>query len=413
MDSRPLEPIPDIRPNGFTHPPAGHGLSRYSGQELTWRPCPAPFQCATVLAPLDYGAPDGTALTLAVAKRPATKTPRLGTLFINPGGPGGSGLEYLLYFDRTDLENYDIVGWDPRGVRASTPVQCYGNRDLDRYFAVDVSPDTDAEQTTYLQESRTFGQSCLSRSGRLLQHISTTETVRDLDLLRGLVGDDKINYFGSSYGTRIGSLYAQLFPQRVGRMVLDGAVDITGKSPVSQIEGFERALDHFATWCAGKRCQLGDSRQQVLTAVHGYLDRLDQSPAKVPNGRILSQQQGVQAVLTAMYGGTGGLAGTAHRPGERDPEERRPEAAGTRGRGQSAVLQRSVRPAGLLVPRHPLPGQPGRQRPGRREGGGRRTSGRRPSSAGWPVPMSPARCGRSPPRPSRRTSPRRGPRRSW
>jgi pimeloyl-ACP methyl ester carboxylesterase len=309
MDARPLEPIPDITPIGFADPPAGQGLSRYSGQKLTWRTCAGTFQCAEVLAPLDYAAPDGTALTLALAKRAATKTPRLGTLFINPGGPGGSGRQYVTYFDRAGLENYDIVGWDPRGVGASTPVGCYGTKDLDRYFSVDVSPDTAAEETTYLQESRAFGQSCLSHSGRLLQHISTTETVRDLDLLRGLVGDDKINYFGSSYGTQIGSLYAQLFPKRVGRMVLDGAVDVTGKSPVSQIEGFERALHHFATWCAAKHCQLGDSRAHVLTAVRRYLDGLDQSPAKVPNGRLLSQQQGVQAVLTAMYGGTAAWPG--------------------------------------------------------------------------------------------------------
>src|SRR5687767_1402664 len=104
------------------------------------------------------------------------------------------------------------------------------------------------------------------------------DTVRDLDLLRELVGDSKINYFGSSYGTRIGSLYAELYPDRVGRMVLDGSVDISDKPSITQTEGFERALEHFATWCANESCRLGDSRDEVLLAVRGFLERLDQNP---------------------------------------------------------------------------------------------------------------------------------------
>ena len=108
-----------------------------------------------------------------------------------------------------------------------------------------------------IDEQIEFGQSCLRRSGALLEHISTMETVRDLDLLRGLVGDSKINYFGSSYGTRIGALYAEMFPQRVGRMVLDGAVDINSKSKIDQVDGFERALHHFAAWCADETLPAG------------------------------------------------------------------------------------------------------------------------------------------------------------
>ena len=129
------------------------------------------------------------------------------------------------------------------------------------------------------------------------------ETVRDLDLLRGLVGDSKINYFGSSYGTRIGALYAELFPQRVGRMVLDGAVNINSKSKIDQIDGFERALHHFAAWCADEDCRLGAQRDDVLSKIKEFLDRLDQQPLAVDGGRTLSQQQGVEAVFYAMYGG--------------------------------------------------------------------------------------------------------------
>ena len=151
-----------------------------------------------------------------MAKRPAaSSSKRLGSLIINPGGPGGSGVGYVGYFNAAGLESYDIVGWDPRGVGRSTPVSCFGREDLDRYFSMDSSPDDPGELQARIDAQIEFGQSCLDRSGAL-EHISTMDTVRDLDLLRYLLGDSKINYFGSSYGTRIGALYAELFPAASG-----------------------------------------------------------------------------------------------------------------------------------------------------------------------------------------------------
>lgn len=305
MDWRPLQPIPEVRPEGFTKPPPGTGLTRYQRQQLDWERCGQGFSCTTMLAPLDYADPDGTAITLSVAKRPATSSRRLGSLIINPGGPGGSGVGYVAYFNAAGLESYDIVGWDPRGVGRSTPVNCFGRDDLDRYFSMDNSPDDPGELRARIDAQIEFGQSCLRRSGALLEHVSTIETVRDLDLLRYLIGDSKINYFGSSYGTRIGALYAELFPQRVGRMVLDGAVDINSKSKINQVDGFERALRHFASWCADEHCRLGAQRDEVLSKIKDFLDRLDQQPLAVAGGRTLSQQQGVEAVFYSMYGGRG------------------------------------------------------------------------------------------------------------
>ena len=253
--------------------------------------------------PLDYEKPNGDAISLAVARRVSTATRRLGTLFINPGGPGGSGVEYVTYFNNAQLADYDVVGWDPRGVGASTPVSCFGADDLDRLYAMDASPDDRGELLARIDAVQEFGRSCLERSGRLLEHISTVETVRDLDLLRGLVGDSKINYFGSSYGTRIGALYAELYPARVGRMILDGSVDISPKPPITQTEGFERALGHFAAWCANENCRLGDSRDEVLLTIRGFLEGLDQNPMPLANGRVLTQQLGVEGVIYSMYGG--------------------------------------------------------------------------------------------------------------
>ena len=261
--------------------------------------------CARVLVPLDYAKPDEAAITLLMARRAATAQPRLGTLFINPGGPGGSGIEYATFFNTRGLEGYDIVGWDPRGVGVSTPVECFGEDDLDRYYAMDASPDDGAELATRIEAVRAFGQSCLERSGTLLEHISTMETVRDLELLRGLVGDDKIDYFGSSYGTRIGSLYAELFGDRVGRMVLDGSINIGKDNTITQIEGFERALDHFARWCADQRCGLGDSKDSIKTTIKDFLHRLDSEPLP-GDGRTLTQQLGVEAVLFSTYPGVDG-----------------------------------------------------------------------------------------------------------
>ena len=303
-DGRPLEPIPTVKPEGFAEPPPGKGLARYEKQRLNWKSCGQGLYCGTMLVPLNYADPDGTAITLLVAKRPATAKQRLGSLFINPGGPGGSGVWYVGYFDAAGLENYDIVGWDPRGVGHSTPVTCFGKDDLDHYFTMDSSPDDPGELQARIDEQVEFGRSCLKRSGALLEHVSTMETVRDLDLLRQLVGDAKINYFGSSYGTKIGSLYAELFPQRVGRMVLDGAVNVNSKSRIGQVQGFERALDHFASWCANAECRLGSQRAEVLSTIKDFLYGLDQQPMPVSGGRTLTQQQGVEAVFYSMYGGT-------------------------------------------------------------------------------------------------------------
>ena len=301
-EGRPVQPIPPVVPNGYHDPPPGSGPARYQQQELRWQPCGNGLSCTAVLAPLDYARPDGTAITVTMARRAATSEPRLGTLFINPGGPGGSGTSYVEYFNPAGLEGYDIVGWDPRGVGYSTPVTCMGPAELDRFYAMDGSPDDQAEERARNEAVQGFGRSCLERSGTLLQHVSTVETVKDLELLRGLVGDDKINYFGSSYGTRIGALYAELYPQRVGRMVLDGSVNLSGSDTISQTEGFERALNNFASWCAEQRCRLGDTKAAVLAQVESYLEALDQAPLPVGD-RTLTQQLGVEGVFHSMYGG--------------------------------------------------------------------------------------------------------------
>jgi pimeloyl-ACP methyl ester carboxylesterase len=299
-DGRPLQPIPPVRPEGFADPPPGQGLARYQDQPLTWIPCLDHLQCAQVLVPLSYTKPDQQAIMLSLAKRPATAARRLGTLFVNPGGPGVSGIGLVQAFRRDAPAEYDIVGWDPRGVGKSTPVRCFERENLDRYLSMDDSPDDATEVAALITEERSLGQSCLQRSGVLLEHVSTAETVRDLDLLRGLVGDTKINYLGLSYGTRIGALYAQLFPKRVGRLVLDGAVNITGNATL-QAQGFERALEDFASWAATQHTELGSTKEEVLLTVTTLLTQLDSKPIMV-GARSLTQQLAVTAIVFPLYG---------------------------------------------------------------------------------------------------------------
>lgn len=291
------------KPEGFAEPPAGSGRQRYLDQKLSWEKC-GEFQCASVLVPLDWDQPDGQAITLKM-KRRAAQGKRTATLFINPGGPGGSGQEMVDNFEADSFPTHDVIGWDPRGSGESTPVVCGSNQQTDAYLASDSSPDDDAEWSQAEQANKDFATQCRERSGALLDHISTIDNVRDLDYLRHLVGDQKLDYLGISYGTYIGSMYAELYPQRVGRMVLDSAVNITTDESVIQSMGFDLALKNYATWCAQQKCSLGSTQQQVLDSVTGLFTKLDAEPIAVGN-RKLTQSLGVTGTVTYLYFGSQG-----------------------------------------------------------------------------------------------------------
>ncbi|WP_133755834.1 alpha/beta hydrolase [Naumannella halotolerans] len=299
-DGRPLQPVPEVTPDGMTERPAEIDELGWDGQDVAWQPCEG-GECAEVLAPLDWDDPAGpTAITLFMRKVPATQSPRLGTIFVNPGGPGGSGADFATGFDRTGLEQYDIVGWDPRGVGASTPVVC-SDTDMEILFNQDSSPDDEAEREDLMQAEVNLGASCLENSGQLLENISTVDTVQDLDMLRSLVGDRRLNYYGASYGTEVGARYASMFPQTSGRLVLDSAVDITGEEEVAQSEGFQRALENFSQWCAEQeQCVLGGSAEEVMGVVTDLTVKLDSEPVSVGN-RSLTQSAFVTAVAQMLY----------------------------------------------------------------------------------------------------------------
>jgi pimeloyl-ACP methyl ester carboxylesterase len=235
--------------------------------------------------------------------KPATASPRLGPMFIDPGGPGGSGQDLVDYFDTKGLEQYDVVGWDPRGAGESTPVRCLTDEQADAYLALDGSPDNEAERDALIRANYDLAEGCWQRNGDYLNHIGTVDTVRDLDLLRQLLGAPKLNYLGYSYGTDIGAVYAELFGGFTGRLVLDAAVNITDDQSIIQAQGFDLALGNFATWCAQKSCGLGDSKEAVLSSITNFLEGLDARPLTVGH-RKLTQTLAADGIADALYYGT-------------------------------------------------------------------------------------------------------------
>lgn len=294
-------------PKGFSSAPAGAGMSRYLDQHISWTACGS-FQCGTVLVPLDWDSPDGQAITLTMKRKQATERsgnrPAKGTMFINPGGPGVSGQDMLTSFETGSFPGYDVIAWDPRGSGQSTPVACGTAAQTDAFFDLDSSPDSSAQWSAVIAGNKAFAQQCRRASGALLDHISTIDTARDLDYLRTRVGDPKLNYLGISYGTFIGATYAEMYPGRVGRMVLDSAVNITSNDSVSQVMGFDKAFHAFAGWCArnDKECGLGGSADEVVRRTQSFLAGLDSRPLTV-GSRSLTQNQAATGIAFYLYSG--------------------------------------------------------------------------------------------------------------
>ena len=238
-------------------------------QSVEWKRCGS-LECTTILVPLDWQDPAGPTITIAL-NRSQARVPgeRLGSLLINPGGPGGSGLDLLEPFLEDAgsrlLDSYDVVGFDPRGVGESTPVTCGDGRDLDGYYVTDIVIDTQRDLDEATERTATFAQQCRELTGPVLENVDTVSAARDMDVIRAVLGDEKLNFVGFSYGTQLGATYAQFYPDRVGRVVLDGAVDFLLPSSdlsLQQAAGFENALANFIDWClAQDECALDPAHE--------------------------------------------------------------------------------------------------------------------------------------------------------
>jgi len=303
----------NLRVPGMTDPPAGSGYARYFNQTVKWSSCDSGKQCATVLAPLDWNNPDGVAITLAMKRIPATTTLADSSspdLFINPGGPGGSAMDYVDAFNTTGLTGFNIVGMDPRGSGNSTPVVCGTTAQLDTYFGLQMAPTNDTEKQALIDGTKQFADQCRQNSGALLDHVTTIETVYDFDMVRQLLGDAKFNWMGTSYGTFIGAVYLELYPQNAGRMILDAAVNITENASVSQSDGFDLALGEYAKWAAGKGYG-GNTADAVMQQITDFTVSLENNPISVGK-RQLTQSLFVQGLALFMYSGTQAYASLAN-----------------------------------------------------------------------------------------------------
>lgn len=292
-------PPPPLAPTPTPATTWSVGVARFWEQDIAWEPC-GEHECAEVAAPLDWQQPEGPRITLALLKVSAREQPVRGTVFVNPGGPGASGKDLAARVNTIGFPDYDVIGWDPRGAGESTPVECVDGPAMDELTALDASPDSPQEDAALLDAATRFARACQENSGELLRHISTTDTVADLDMLRALVGDEKLNYLGYSYGTEIGAVYAATHPDRVGHLVLDSAVALDPADEVPQVAGFERAFANFTRWCAGT-CGLGADAGAVSDTVVELLRGLDAEPLPVGD-RELTQALAVSGLVLPLYG---------------------------------------------------------------------------------------------------------------
>jgi len=275
--------------------------------QIAWTDCGSGFQCATLQVPLDYSQPEGRKISLALIRKPVTdSSARIGSLLINPGGPGVSAVQFL----RDDVGalgnlnlHFDLVAFDPRGVGASSPVTCVSASQLDAYMSLDGVLDDAQEKAAGIQADKDFAAGCEQMSGDLLPFMDTSNDARDMDLIRDALGEAKLTYLGFSYGTLIGEWYAHLFPTHVRALSLDGIVDPAMpaiQDSLSQVVGFQQNLDAFIADCKARTsCSYGRSGDP-MTKLAALMTRLDTTPMNV-GSRQLTRSLAMTGVLQMMY----------------------------------------------------------------------------------------------------------------
>ena len=279
-------------------------LSKFQNQILSWKPCNSGFQCAQYQVPVDYNHVDSNTFTLQVIKHEAnTLSKRIGSLIMNPGGPGGSGIQYVLAADSivsTSIENvYDLIGFDPRGVNLSQPIRCLTDLQEDYFLGGDGSVQTAADLASAIASSKMIASACARATGSKLGHYSTLDTARDMEMLRILLKESKLNYIGKSYGTYLGTLYAALYPKTTGRIVLDGAVDPNipiRDQNIAQAVGFDVALKSFVT----------ANPTFSIKQIQSFLQTSRTKPLMDRNKRALAESLAITGIAASLYDPTGG-----------------------------------------------------------------------------------------------------------
>lgn len=286
-------------------------LQPFYEQVLEWERCGEELGCSTAKAPLDWDDPEAGEIELALVRHVATGN-RIGSLLVNPGGPGGSGYDFvadsLAYAVGEPLrERFDIVGFDPRGVGRSSAVACYDPAQMDEYLYGIIPAERGSDEWVAVVEgsARDFGAACADKTGDLLANVDTVSAARDLDLLRAVLGDEQLNYLGYSYGTFLGATFADLYPGKVGRLVLDGAIDPSASDfevTKAQAAGFENALRAYVENClAGSDCPFSGSADDAVAEVGRLLASVEQSPIRGSDGRLVGADTLLTAIIYPLY----------------------------------------------------------------------------------------------------------------
>jgi pimeloyl-ACP methyl ester carboxylesterase len=295
---------------------SGGGIDNVESFEtkVSWGDCKGkdapgdPYECATVSVPVDYRDADGDTMKIALVRVPATGGKSKGIVLTNPGGPGGSGFDFIAdagtqLVSELGLEMFDIIGFDPRGVDRSGAVRCMTDKELDQFLYLDTTPDT-PEEKKLDDDSDRFDTACTDKYGESLQHYSTEYTARDMDIIRASLGFEKIHYLGISYGTYLGGVYATLFPDRVAAMVLDGAFDPAGDSLEqrysTQAEGFEKAFANWVTWCEDNEAKCAFHSDDVKADWLSLYESLDKT-SLVVDKRDVNHEMMDTATKSALY----------------------------------------------------------------------------------------------------------------
>jgi pimeloyl-ACP methyl ester carboxylesterase len=285
-----------------------------SAGSIDWGTCDDPnavdeaLQCATLTVPLDYAAPDGETIELALVRAPATGD-RQGAILFNPGGPGGSGFDPIAIngpFIKAEmgLDDFDLIGFDPRGVQRSNGIRCLTDAQFDAFMYVDYTPDNSEEQALVDEEDGLFERECAAKYGDTLRFYSTENTARDMDAIRAGLGDERLSYLGISYGTYLGAVYATMFPERVRAMVLDSAFEPSGDTVeqqfLTQLEGFEGAFDNWAAWCENEpSCAF--RADDVGARWDALLAEYDAESVPADDGRLANNAVIERATTAALY----------------------------------------------------------------------------------------------------------------
>lgn len=286
-------------------------LQSFYSQQVDWGGCSdsAADQCATVKVPLDYDDPSGETIDLAVARYLAGDDDPVGSILVNPGGPGASAIDFLdsmPYIASPEVaDEYDLVAFDPRGTTRTTPIRCFDGPAMDELVAADFDLSSDEGVEAQTAAWTEFGEACYENTGDPLAHVDTLTAARDMDVVRAVVGDEKLNYLGYSYGTKLGATYAAMFPDKVGRVVLDSVLDpslTSDEVSEGQAAGFESALRAYAEDCLGGRgCPMTGSVDDAMAQIKAMLDRAHTNPLPTGTDRRLTAPLAFTGIAYPLY----------------------------------------------------------------------------------------------------------------